>query len=171
MRNPSVIPHVTKETPSNEIAEVMSQLASRYVGLLCNKCNKHKSVAIKKERTCEHCELPWYEARTAMLRIVRNLFELPPNRDVPKGIMQICSHHTEDAMNGNITPAFIASIDKLKKFDEKKGWKNYLPAEVACTECGMLFSKRKNQTHDLCIMCVITKKFVKTKENENESAI
>ena len=126
MENTSSILRVDKTDPSTVIAVAIVNLTKREIIRACRVCPTND---------CKNCMTKWYCARNSSIRILRNIFGLPVDKDVPKSIFHISSKEAVNLIKGIISNELIDGIERIKKQDHYGKLIEQVPGNETCPSC------------------------------------
>ena len=126
-----VINKVKVTDSSQDIAEAIVKLSIKMKSQSCSSCFANSQT----DPDCSNCMTAWYDSRNAIIKVLRNIFSLPVNKDVPKPIFHLASKEAENIEYSNITPSFINGINRLKIMHKKDLLIKMVPGNVTCNSC------------------------------------
>lgn len=113
------------------IAAAIIKLTNKMKTQACSDCFAKS----EQDPDCNNCMTTWYNSRNAIIKVLRNIFDLPTDKDVPKPIFHLASEEAENIEAGIITPSFLKGINRLKIMHKKNILKRMIPGNVICPSC------------------------------------
>lgn len=119
-----------KLTNSNtEIGLCIVALAAKKNKESCYQCFKEAA------KECETCLSHWYNGRNATIQVLRNVFELPSGKDVPKHLYYLAASEADNITNGVVSENFSKFMNKLRKLHQKGILAELVPEDKCCPSC------------------------------------
>lgn len=157
---------VAIHSSAEEVANSIIKLSEKMKAKTCNNCFKNN-----ENNDCRNCHANWYDSRNAMIKILRNIFDLPVHNDVPKSIFFLASQEAENIEYGNISSSLLKGITRLKCMHEKGILIKMVPMNVVCPSCNTLVPPSRfgyviNGSEPVCWGCEMNRcKINKIKQN------
>lgn len=117
---------VTKSSTTEEIIQAIIDLSKKERGRACKVCTNV---------SCNDCLSHWYCARNSAIRVLRNIFELPVDKDVPKAIFHLASDEADNILYEYHSDGLKRGIERCKKLDSYGKLKAKIPENVTCPVC------------------------------------
>lgn len=144
---------VTKESTTTEIIDAIINLSNKERGRACKIC---------VDTNCNNCLTHWYCARNSAIRILRNVFSLPVEQDVPKAIFHLASNEADNILYDYHSEGLKIGIKRCLTLDSYGKLKEKIPPNVTCPMCNQVVPPSRfgyviNGSEPVCWDCEVNR--------------